>query len=105
MTLRWAILIAVAVLCPAAVQSAYASPSAAAPPSHIVALLESERGVQGARCAVVPPRGGRPTYLCTVRVTGGCVAAVFQLRHGVLGWYGASAHPVKCWKSLGGPTD
>jgi len=99
--IRWSLLIAAAVLAPGLVDKAYAAP---APPSHVVALLTAEKGVEGARCVSGPTRDHAPTYLCAVRVRGGCVAALFQFRHGELGWYRTSARPVKCWKTDGGPT-
>lgn len=77
---------------------------AAAPPSKVVADLLSEKGVLGARCARGPVRDHAPTYLCVVKVRSGCVGAIFQYRHGELGWYGSSARRVTCWKVDGGPT-
>lgn len=96
----WLALIAVALLSPSLVDRAYAS----APPSQVVALLVAEKGVEAARCAAVPRRDHAATYLCVVRVRSGCVAALFQIRHGELGWYGSSARHVRCWHTAGGPT-
>lgn len=99
--LRWTLLIALALLAPRAVDAAWASP---APPSQAAAAIGSEKGVLGVRCTSGPIRDHAPTYLCVVRVRNGCVAALFQYRHGQIGFYRSSARQVRCWRSEGGPT-
>lgn len=98
---RWLALIAFALLAPGVADRAFA---ATAPPSKAAADIASEKGVLGVRCTRGPRRDNAPTYLCVVKVRGGCVMAQFQYRHGEIGWYSQSAHKTTCWKTEGGPT-